>query len=400
MDLAERLRRRRERFSLTQEWVAEAMGIPRELLSYWETGARTPSAAHVRRLARIYRTTPQNLYFGPGAPDAFDPTELLDGSVPDDAVQEITRFSAALDRWAAFLRKDLGRTPGGPDRPPNGLGERNLVYDRRRASSLADRARQHWNLGQAALPELYGFLDQAGFLIHRQPLGALGVDGGISGAFYNHAELGFCVTVNDEATPARQAFTLAHGIAHALFHYSEVGVLCRVTADDKLERFADAFGEHFLVPGKELRRRAAALLAASDRDALGPIEALQLGHVFRVSFPAIIMRLASERLIDEATHAAWREIDGVALAHRLGMEPPAFALTNGAAGPLRRYPASVLTTVDRAVRDGRTTLERAGEVLEVEPSELASRLLGDLPEPGGVERREHAEFRQLLEERA
>lgn len=399
MDVAERLRRRRERFALTQEWVAEAMGIPRELLSYWETGARTPSSTHLRKLARIYRTTPLRLTSGSGAPDAFDPTELLDAAVPDDVSGEIERFAAALDRWAAFLREDLERTPGGPDRPPNGLGERTLVYDRRRASSLADKARKHWDLGQTALPELFGFLDQAGVLIYRQPLGALGSTGGTTGAFFNHGELGFCAVVNEDATPARQAFTLAHGIAHVLFHHSEAGVLCRVTADDKLERFADAFAEQFLVPGKELRRRATALLETSGRDALGPIDALELGRVFRVSFPTIVMRLASERLVDETAHAAWREIDGLELAIRLGMQPAAFALADRAAGPLRRYPTSVLTTVERALRDGRTTLERAGEVLEVEPDELASRLLGDLPPPDASGRREHAEFRQLVEER-
>ena len=401
MEIGDNLRRRRERFSLTQEWVAEALDIPRELLSYWETGARTPNASHLRNLARIYRTTAAKLRDPNFDPAAVSPTDVL--AAPEDLDDELgstlDAWTISLDRWAEFLTVDLGRTLGGPDRPPSALAEPATVTDRRRASALADKAREHWDLGQLALPELYAFLDQQGIFVQRMPLGELGGAGGISGAFFNHGELGFCVVVNAQATPARQAFTLAHGIAHALYHHAEVGVLCRIMADDRVERFADAFGEQFLVPGKALRVCAHAVVHGAGRNQMLPMDALRLANLYRVSFPTIVMRLASERVIDDAKAAAWREIDGGALAERLGVVPPAFALSPGAAGPLKRYPTSVLATVAHAIEQKRATLERVADVLDVEPSVIEDHLLATPPEPVADEQKEHAEFAQLLAER-
>ncbi len=200
-------------------------------------------------------------------------------------------------------------------------------------------------------------------------------------------------------TPARQAFTLAHGVAHALFHHAEVGVLCRILADDPLEKFADAFGEQFLVPGKVLRTCADELTRTAGRDGLQPADALRLANLFRVSFPTIVMRLASERILPHETAARWREIDGPELAQRLGVQPPAFVLSSGATGPLNRYPVSVLATSAHAIERSRVPVERVAEVLEVDPSTLRDHLLAPPPKPASSQAKEHAEFATILAER-
>lgn len=401
LDIAENLRKRRERFSLTQEWVAEALGIPRELLSYWETGARSPSERHLRNLARIYRTTTAELQ-----DPSFDPADVSPKGRFVDAADlspeirnELEAWIDSLDRWADFLENDLGRILAGPDRPPPGLAEPTTVTDRRRASALADRVREQWDLGRLALPELYAFLDRQGILVQRLPLGELGRAGGISGAFFNHGRLGFCAVMNGQTTPARQAFTLAHAIAHALFHHAEVVVLCRVMADARVEKFADAFAEQLLVPGKPLRTQAHELMQGAGSAELAPVDALCLANLFRVTFPTMVMRLASENLIDEERAAAWRQIDGGALAERLGMKRPAFELASGAGGPLRRFPASVLATSVHAIEQGRASVERIAEVLDVERAVLEEHLLAAPPEPTEEERKEHAELAQTLAER-
>lgn len=397
-----RLRRRRERLSLTQEWVADALGIPRELLSYWETGARAPSPAHLRGLARIYRTTPQALCNLDVDLGEIDPATMFADLIDDDAITaNLATWSAFLDRWADFLEADLGRTLPGPGRPPAALIEGSIVYDRRRASALAVEAREYWGLGQLALPELSAFVDGLGILVCRQAMNGLGSGAtGVSGAFYNHAELGFCVVVNDDVSSARQAFTIAHGISHALYHYSEVGVLCRVSADDRVERFADAFGQHFLVPATELRKRARQLLEATSRTDLEPVDAVRLANLFRVSYPVMVMRLVSESLISTDAAEAWRGIDGDALASRFGLGAPGFSLRSGPDGPLGRYPASVLVTVRTAVANGVVSIDRAVEVLEVDSGDIARRLLHTSPTASGAEQREHEEFELILAERA
>lgn len=401
MVVADRLRRRRERFALTQEWVARAMGIPRELLSYWETGARQPGPQHLRDLARIYRTTPERLLAAADELDGADPLEFFDDTGLDaQTTTSVRAWSAFLGRWSTFLADDLGMTLPGPSRPPAALAEPTIVVDRRRASALAAKVRAHWGLGQLALPELYGFLDQQDILIQRMVMGPIeATTGGISGVFHNHAELGFCVVVNAHVSAARQVFTLAHGVAHALFHHAEVGILCRVTADDRVESFADAFAEHFLVPRNELRRQTARMLEGTRCEALEPVHALGLASVFRVSFPTIVMRLASEGLIGGGMLAAWHDIDGVELARRLGVAFPAFPAATERPGPLGPYPASVLATVKRALAQGAASIDRVAEVLDVRASDIEQTLLAPAPTPSPAERREHDEFAQVLAKR-
>ncbi|MCA1734043.1 MAG: helix-turn-helix transcriptional regulator, partial [Acidobacteria bacterium] len=74
MELAHRLQKRRERLSLTQDWVAKALSVSRPMLSYWESGARTPGLKQLRDLAALYGTTPGRLL---GEADAQPPSEHL-----------------------------------------------------------------------------------------------------------------------------------------------------------------------------------------------------------------------------------------------------------------------------------------------------------------------------------
>lgn len=396
MELSRNLKLRRERFSLTQAWVAEALEVPRELLSYWETGARAPNPQQLARLARIYRTTPKRLQAPALDPAADDPLELF-GKIDaaDPLGEKLTAWISFLDRWAEFLRVDLGRPLPGPGRPPPALAENAIVHDRRRASSRAAAAREHWQLGECALPDLHAFLDQHGVTILRLPLASPDDrSGGVTGAFYNHAELGFCVVVHDGLSASGQTTALAHLLAHILFHYSEVAILCRATADDRLERFADAFAEHFQVPGKTLRERVRERLDRTGRDELQPLDAIVLANLFQVSFPALVTRLASEGLIPAETASDWREIDGPELASRFGLSIPGPPGPADAAGPLARFPASISAAVQRAVAERGISVARAAAVLGVDPRELRRRWLAALPrtEPdartarGGFER--------------
>ena len=57
MGLGDRLQERRNRARYTQAEVAGALGVPRELISYWENETRTPGMGQLGELARLYRVT-------------------------------------------------------------------------------------------------------------------------------------------------------------------------------------------------------------------------------------------------------------------------------------------------------------------------------------------------------
>ncbi len=59
--LSEALRENRIRCKMTQEFVAEALGVSRQAVSKWETGASDPSTANLCELAKLYRVPAEEL---------------------------------------------------------------------------------------------------------------------------------------------------------------------------------------------------------------------------------------------------------------------------------------------------------------------------------------------------
>ena len=59
--LGEALRACRMERGMTQEFVAEALGVSRQAVSKWETGAAEPSTSNLLALARLYGVSAEEL---------------------------------------------------------------------------------------------------------------------------------------------------------------------------------------------------------------------------------------------------------------------------------------------------------------------------------------------------
>lgn len=59
--LAEKLREHRTRCKMTQEFVAESLGVSCQAVSKWESGASDPSTANLLALAELYGVSVQEL---------------------------------------------------------------------------------------------------------------------------------------------------------------------------------------------------------------------------------------------------------------------------------------------------------------------------------------------------
>ena len=59
--LNESIRAQRKARGLTQEQLAEAMGVSIGAVSKWESGASDPSTANLIALAKLFGTTPEEL---------------------------------------------------------------------------------------------------------------------------------------------------------------------------------------------------------------------------------------------------------------------------------------------------------------------------------------------------
>ena len=62
--LGEVLKEYRQQSGMTQEYVAEALGVSRQAVSKWETGAAEPSTSNLLALAKLYGVDPGDLLRG------------------------------------------------------------------------------------------------------------------------------------------------------------------------------------------------------------------------------------------------------------------------------------------------------------------------------------------------
>lgn len=59
--LSETLKENRMRCKMTQEFVAESLGVSRQAVSKWETGASDPSTSNLCELAKLYGVPAEEL---------------------------------------------------------------------------------------------------------------------------------------------------------------------------------------------------------------------------------------------------------------------------------------------------------------------------------------------------
>lgn len=62
--LGEKLRENRERCKMSQEFVAEAVGVSRQAVSKWENGISDPSTSNLIALAKLYGLSAETLLEG------------------------------------------------------------------------------------------------------------------------------------------------------------------------------------------------------------------------------------------------------------------------------------------------------------------------------------------------
>jgi Zn-dependent peptidase ImmA (M78 family) len=306
-----------------------------------------------------------------------------------EVTPELKEWLNFLDDYAEFIEDEGGNTY--LKEAPRGLNlPEHLLTDLRQASSRAVRVREHYGLGHHATPELYTFFDELRILVYKDYVPK---ESGVWGAFYRHPRIGFSVFVNVNTTPERQAFTLAHELAHVLYHRHLPIIVCRrdflSQREVEAERFANAWASHFLVPGKTLRKQAKLL------GEISPETSLLLANHFRVSYSFILFRLQHEGLISKEERKSWSKYRVEDLALRVGV--PYHLLHSPTLTPrypdLDRYPYSVLSRVRKAVENERLSVSGAAGLLRTDSTTVERELLA---RPREHENPETEEFREDL----
>ena len=324
----EALRSSRARSGYSQEDAAAALGVSRAMVSYWEGGSRTPNDRQVAALARLYGVQPVDLSGRRGAKQreggltaacherqAGDLAGLLlrsDTRVGSEAVPGIREFVRFLDSYAR-LAGLLGASVRGMTLSPFKYRAKFTQKDDIRRK--AEEARSVLGLGTGPISDLDPVCEMLGITVYRAPLSG-DLSRVPSGAFLNHPEVGFSILVNLDMTPGRRRFTVAHELAHALFHSHETKRVVSLGRNPR-ENFADAFAGEFLMPSEGVRRfveEAGMQPRISD-----PADAVCIQRYFRVSWPTALVRLRQMNTITQDTYDVFKaEIRPVSLARSLG----------------------------------------------------------------------------------
>ncbi|HVX30258.1 MAG TPA: XRE family transcriptional regulator [Nitrolancea sp.] len=366
--LGERLRLAREQARLSQTDAARMLGLTPAAINQYESGKRRVDVLTFERLARLY-AVPLGYLFGeeteiPAWEEALHrQSEHLSAAGSAGIRQVIQKVRDLEDLY----RRTGTEFPGVPHHPFSPLPDQPI--SKGEIAAWAERARRHYALDLAPLPELREFLEAIGFNVFSIPFGAALND--ISGLFFLHPDLGPIMAINSDQNFRRRSFTLAHELAHGLFHYDRPAILCRSVDADPVERFAERFAAYFLVPGASLAEWLSDQRIAK---VMTPEDVVHLARYFGISYKAMLRRLREERLLG-SPEQQFADVHPDVLARALGYQVTAYEMDQQRPlPPEERLPRSFLTLAYRAIRGEQLSLRRVAELLGMSDIELEEKL--------------------------
>ena len=393
--LGRRLQEARRARGMTQQDVADTLGLARTTVTALEKGERRARADEIIRMAGI---------FGRSVSDLVGDRE----PIPDFAVQFRT---AVGDAGSEQAQEEMSQAVQDFQRlcedylyieRLNGTAlQQNYIpqYSIRGSSpedaaeDIASAERNRLGLGDGPLLNLREVLeDDVALRVFSTDLPSR-----VAGLFAFTEELGGCIAVNVRHPQERRRWSMAHEYGHFLTSrfQSEISILGAFRRVPAGERFADAFARCFLMPVAGLRRRFNEMSRANE-GAMTAADICRIAHYYFVSVETMTLRLEELRLLPSGTWDRLRDRgfrvreaqQQLGLSHRpdsdsaLPMRYQLLAIRAYEEGKLTEGELSRLLRSDRV--SARRTVQRmthtqyiveGGEV-ESLPIDLASRLAG------------------------
>jgi Zn-dependent peptidase ImmA (M78 family)/transcriptional regulator with XRE-family HTH domain len=338
--IAKRLRQARDEAGLTQQQVADWLGVRRPGVAEIEAGRRAVKTEELARLASLYGRSIAWLSGADALAEDRLSGALFRASGAEDPV--LRREAHLLGRRCRLLaeaegRLGLGRPPIMPQYPDDAaLGDYGRAVEHGRA--VAYQERERLSLGvHAPLSDVWGIVEGAGLRVFALQLGQ---QHAVDGIFAMLDENRACVGVNVDKWIFRQIFTVVHEYAHALLDRSVGSDICRTghawTADRRdlyanRELRANQFAAVFLVPREALLRYLANAGKLRETRHVPPVasdltavDIVRAQDHFSVSADMVLWRMVNEKVISaNERHRLLEHLGGrgvTALARSLGYD--------------------------------------------------------------------------------
>ena len=284
----ERLKQARLARHMTQQALANACGVSRMAICYYENGKNFPGSDVLLKLARAL-CLPVNYFFRTITVRLGVPAYRKHCGLSDSALREIE--CKAKDQVERYLEAETLF--------PDNLTPRLVVPDavRETVASLdevearADALRSYWGLAHYPIDNLTELLEEHGIRVIYED-----VDGGFDGCAYPDGDCPVIV-VNGSQFGDRLRFNLAHELGHLLIN-------CPTgSSDEYVEKVAHRFAGAFLSPAQAVRREL-----GDRRVAITLRELHDLKHKYGMSMAAWIYRAGDLKIINSSTRSKLFEL--------------------------------------------------------------------------------------------
>lgn len=303
-ELGSRIERARRSRKLTQQQLADSLGVARTTVTAIEKGVRSIRPEELVQIAsltgrplRYFLSTSLvspdedfSLRFRAVASPNSDEMALDEDIV---AFQELCEWYIELEqRYSSPLPRFY------PEPYPVATSS-----PERSAEDVAILERNRLGVGDGPLSDLWGLLESdIGIRVFSFPMRHTK----IAGVFLYSERYGGCIAVNSNHPPERQRMSAAHEFGHFLTsrYQVDLSLLSDTLGRSREERFAEAFARNFLMPASGLRRRFESVRRAN-LGAITPADLLTICDLYRVSFQAMCLRLEELGLIPRG---AWEKL--------------------------------------------------------------------------------------------
>ncbi len=246
--IPERIREAREAAGFTDEQFADLIGVSRQSVGFYETGAAAPRGEVFSKIIAITRQPPT--FFTVERKRIGDRFRMPNWrSLKRMQRPDRLRIGRRLE-WAYYISQFVAEYV---ELPPVTFPEVRFDFQRdgdEKIELIAEELREFWNLGFGPIVDLGPILEYNGAVLIEESVGCEDMDavsrwqGGRPFILYDAAE----------ASNPRKLFNLAHELGHIVLHTS-VEVNSKIL--DRMEHQANRFAGAFLMPRNTFAREVA-----------------------------------------------------------------------------------------------------------------------------------------------
>lgn len=245
---------------LTQEDLADRLGITQAALSRYENDLRDPDEDTIARLSEILDVTPEFLVH----PFRLSGAIAADAHMRRQKTTKVSEWKAAESKLNLYRMRSAYLTRRVPMNAANHVPT--FDPDDTSPADAARLLRAQWRMPIGAVRNLTRWVESAGVIVIEEPIGTRRIDG-----LSQWASEYPVILLNADLPTDRKRWTLAHEIGHLVLHTDYV--------DADVESQANEFAGELLMPRHVIE---------PDLRDLTPARLLALKRVWGVSMQAIV----------------------------------------------------------------------------------------------------------------